>query len=36
MCMENNIPVIAFGLDEQDSIIRVICGERLGTIIDNN
>ncbi|MGN1061332.1 MAG: UMP kinase [Candidatus Coproplasma sp.] len=35
MCMENNIPVVAFGLDEPDSIIRVACGEKLGTIIDN-
>ncbi len=36
MCMENNIPVLAFGLDEENSIIRAVCGERLGTIIDNN
>ena len=36
MCMENNVPVIAFGLDEKDSIIRVVCGENLGTVIDNN
>ncbi len=35
MCMENDIPVIAFGLDEPDSIVRVVCGERLGTVIDN-
>ncbi len=36
MCMENNIPVLAFGLDEKDSLIKAVCGERLGTIIDNN
>ncbi|MDE6597331.1 MAG: UMP kinase [Clostridia bacterium] len=36
MCMENNIPVLAFGLDEKDSIIRAVCGEKLGTVIDNN
>lgn len=36
MCMENDIPVIAFGLDEKDSIIRTVCGEKLGTVIDNN
>ncbi len=36
MCMENNIPVVAFGLDEENSIVRVACGEKLGTIIDNN
>ena len=36
MCMENNIPVIAFGLDDENSIVRVACGEHLGTVIDNN
>lgn len=36
MCMENNIPVVAFGLDEPRSIERVACGEKLGTLIDNN
>ena len=35
MCMENDIPVIAFGLDVKDSLIKVVCGEKLGTIIDN-
>ena len=36
MCMENDIPVLAFGLYEENSIIRAVCGEQLGTIIDNN
>lgn len=36
MCMENDIPVVAFGLDEENSIVRVVCGEHIGTIIDNN
>ncbi|MCD8200691.1 MAG: UMP kinase [Clostridia bacterium] len=36
MCMENNIPVVAFGLDEENSIVRVVCGETMGTVIDNN
>ncbi len=36
MCMENGIPVLAFGLDEKDSIIRAACGEKIGTLIDNN
>ena len=35
MCMENNIPVLAFGLDEENSLIKAVCGEKLGTIIDN-
>ena len=35
MCMENDIPVLAFGLDEKDSIVKAVCGEKIGTIIDN-
>ena len=35
MCMENNIPVLVFGLDEENSLIKAVCGEKLGTIIDN-
>lgn len=35
MCMENNIPVFAFGLDEPQSLVRAVCGENIGTIIDN-
>ncbi len=35
MCMENNIPAIAFGLDEENSLVRVVCGEEIGTVIDN-
>lgn len=35
MCMENDIPVIAFGLSDENSIVRVACGEKLGTVIDN-
>lgn len=33
MCMENNVPTLAFGLDEKDSIVRAVCGEKLGTVI---
>ncbi len=35
MCMENDIPVLAFGLDEEDSIKKAVCGEKIGTLIDN-
>ncbi len=36
MCMENNIPVLAFALAEEDSILRAVCGEHLGTLISND
>ena len=35
MCMENNIPAIAFALDEKDSLIKAVCGQKIGTLIDN-
>lgn len=34
MCMENNVPTLAFGLNEENSIVRAVCGEDLGTIIN--
>ena len=33
MCMENDVPTLAFGLNEPNSIVRAVCGEKLGTII---
>ena len=33
ICMENNIPILAFALSEKDAIIRAVMGEKLGTLI---
>jgi uridylate kinase len=33
LCMDNNIPIIVFGLDQPENIIKVIMGENIGTII---
>ena len=33
ICMDNKTPILAFGLNEQDSIVRVVKGEDLGTWI---
>lgn len=33
MCMDNDIPIIAFSLMEKDSIKRAVCGENIGTYI---
>lgn len=35
MCMENHIPVLAFALNEPDSVLRAVCGEKIGTLISN-
>jgi len=34
MCMENKIPIIAFGLAEKDGIIKAANGEKIGTLIN--
>ena len=33
LCMENKIPIYVFALNEENSIIRAINGEKIGTII---
>ncbi|MBE7010761.1 MAG: UMP kinase [Ruminococcaceae bacterium] len=35
LCMDNNIPILVFGLDDPQNIIRVLQGEKLGTIVSN-
>ncbi|MBR7159668.1 MAG: UMP kinase [Clostridia bacterium] len=34
LCKENGIPIIAFGLKEDHSIMRAVQGEKIGTIIN--
>ena len=33
ICMENNIPVLAFGLFEENALMRAVSGEKIGTLI---
>jgi len=33
ICMENKIPVLAFGLFEEKALLRTVMGEKIGTII---
>ena len=33
LCMENNIPIVAFGLKEEDGIFKAAKGDRIGTLI---
>jgi uridylate kinase len=35
MCLENNIPLIVFNLDDPDNIYRAVMGEKIGTTIIN-
>lgn len=33
ICMENKIPVLAFGLFEENALLRAVTGEQIGTLI---
>ncbi len=33
LCMENNIPIISFALKEEDSLLKAVNGEKIGTLI---
>ncbi|MGN1249410.1 MAG: UMP kinase [Candidatus Spyradocola sp.] len=33
LCMDNRIPILVFGLKGDNNIMRVACGERIGTIV---
>ena len=34
LCMDNNIPILVFGLDDPDNIIKAVKGEKIGTMIN--
>ncbi len=33
MCMDNNMPIIVFNLYGEDNLSRIICGEKIGTLV---
>jgi uridylate kinase len=35
LCKDNNISLILFALDDPENIKRVVCGENIGTIVEN-
>ena len=35
LAMDNNMPMVCFGLDEENSIVRVVRGEKIGTTVTN-
>jgi uridylate kinase len=34
LCMDNDIKILVFGLDNPDNILRAAMGEHIGTIIE--
>lgn len=35
LCQDNNLPLVVFKLSPPDSIVRVVCGEPIGTVVTN-
>ncbi|NLL30563.1 MAG: UMP kinase [Clostridiales bacterium] len=35
LCMDNNIPILVFGLDTPGNIIRAVSGEKIGTLVSS-
>ena len=33
LCKDNNIPLIVFGIDEPENMVRIVKGEKIGTIV---
>lgn len=33
LCMDNNIPLVVFGIAEPENIVKIIKGERIGTLV---
>ena len=33
LCMENNMPLVVFGADDEGAILRIVRGERIGTLV---
>jgi uridylate kinase len=36
LCMENNLPMVVFGIQDEGSIAAVVRGERIGTYVGND
>ena len=33
LCLENNLPIHVFNMDDEKNIDRIVCGERVGTLV---
>ena len=36
LCMDNNIPILVFGLDKPENIVRAVMGEPIGTLVEED
>jgi uridylate kinase len=33
LCMDNGLPLYVFNIDDERNIYRIVCGERVGTVV---
>ena len=33
LCMENELPLYVFNMDDEHNIDRIVCGQRVGTLV---
>jgi len=36
LCMENDMPLIVFGMDDEGAILRIVRGEKIGTLVSSD
>ena len=35
LCMDTNIPILVFGLDDPENIVRAVKGDKIGTLVNS-
>ena len=35
LCQENNLPMIVFNMDLEDNLLKLVTGEQVGTVVNN-
>lgn len=35
LCKDNNIPILVFNLQDENNILKAVCGEKIGTIVED-
>lgn len=36
LCKDNDMSILVFNLDDPDNICKAVCGETIGTLVQNN
>ena len=35
LCMDNDLPILVFSLEDPENIVKAVCGENVGTVVEN-